>query len=241
MVSQLACKQHLLLREKRKKKKKSTYLDLVDVRWPHSGIFLHDLNVLLVEIAHPNTLRLALLEQLLQRQPHILDPRRAHPRRVNQEQIHIRTLTTAPIDLVDALDQAGIVGLDAAQVPRDLGREEDVLAGHRRRPQRRARLGLVAVRLRRVNVPVARRQRHLAHRRAHCGVDLPHAKTEQRHRNAVGELDDAVQAEFAAAAAGAPDFGCDVAHCFFGSFLNFVDDEKKRRGVVKEEKVVIET
>lgn len=175
----------------------SYYLDLIDMRRPYSSILLHSLYMITIKVAHPNAPSLALLKQLLQCQPNILDTLSPHPRRMDEEEVHIGiSVRAVAVDLVDALHEARVVGVDAPQITRDFRREEDVLALDRtRRPQRRAGLGLVAVRLCAVDVPVARLQGHLDHRGAHGGVNLPHAEAQARHGHAVGELDHAVELE----------------------------------------------
>jgi len=130
------------------------YLNLIHLRRPNLRITPHFLNMRHPKIANPNTLRLPLVHQFLQRLPHLLYRLRTSTRRVYQEQIHIPTLPS-PFNFLNTL------GALLVRRPRRTSRRHYLSgkkdfgpfeAGLAKSP---AHFNLVAIELRRVDVAVA--------------------------------------------------------------------------------------
>ena len=146
--------------------RKKTYLDLVHMRRPHGRVPLHLLDVPHPVVTHPDAARLALLQQALQRAPHLLPLARTPAGRVDEEEVD--EAARARVQLRHAVRASPVRLLRAARRREDLGCEEDVLPPETGFPHRGADLGLVLVVLRRVDVAVAVPQRVQARGHAHA-------------------------------------------------------------------------
>ena len=162
-----------------------THLNLINMRRPDLRPLAHLLYMPDAIIANPNTLRLPLIHQLLQRLPHLLPRRRPPTRTVNQKQIHIPLLA---VDLGHALPTLPVRGVGAAARGEDLGRDEDVFARDAGLADGVPDFGFVLVVLRRVDVAVAGAQGGQARFRALRAVRLVDAEAEAGDPDgAVGE------------------------------------------------------
>lgn len=110
-------------------------------------------------VADSNLAGLAFFLGLLQRKPHQLPLLRPGIGAVDQEQVDVAVLAG---ELLDALQDALVCGLDVAPGAEDLGRQVDVLALKAGFAQCLPDLLLVCVVLRRVDVAVAGFQRREA-------------------------------------------------------------------------------
>ena len=148
-------------------------------------------------VADADALRPALTQQPLHDSPQRLAPLRTHRGAVDQEQIHVPRPALLPgINLLQAPQTAPVVPLRVPRAVVDLGRDEHLAPRHARVPQPRADLGLVAVHLRRVHVPVPEAQRRAHGGGRHVVGRGPDAEAEDRDaRGGVGEREGAGQAE----------------------------------------------
>jgi hypothetical protein len=104
--------------------KKSTYLNLVDMRRVNLSKRLQFLNLTFAKVADTNSLGLAFLVQSLQSSPHGLSTLRTRARTVDEEQIHVTTL----VNLVHTLDKRLVCLLLILAREQNLSGDEDVLA-----------------------------------------------------------------------------------------------------------------
>lgn len=155
-----------------------TYLDLVNVRRPDSGELLELLDMADAEVADADAPGMALVVQALEGLPHFAAGLGAAAGAVDEEQVD--DTAVLGVELAHALQALGVAGVDGAGGAQDLGRQEHVLPRYPGLAHRLPDLGLVAVVLRRVNVPVPVPQRREARLHALLRRRLVHAEAQLR-------------------------------------------------------------
>jgi hypothetical protein len=152
-----------------------TYLDLIDSWRPDLGKLLQLLEHLDGVIAHANLPHLARLLRLLERSPHELPRLGAAVRAMDQEQINVAVFA---VELLDALDNRRVRGIEVCAGRQDLACQENVGALEARGAHGFADGCFVGVVLRGVDVTVAGAQGVLARRCAHAGWGEVNAEAE---------------------------------------------------------------